>query len=109
MNFINIPITDYYRHCLGAAKRAGFKWIVSLVAYDAERGGLYRSLHRTWLSLDVITGKHILFVVAGNENSTHDEQWKSRIRNFSAFSDTAVYNDHVYLLNEEAKLVQCVI
>lgn len=102
MNFINIPITDYYRHCLQAAKNAGFKWMVSLVAYDAEREGLYRNLHRAWLSLDVITGKQVLFVVAGKENRTHDEQWKSRINSLSERS--AVYNDHVYFLNEEIEL-----
>jgi len=102
MNFVNIPITDYYRRCLNAAKSAGFKWVVSLVAYDAERDGLYRNLHRAWLSLDCITGKHILFVVAGKENRTHEERWNSKI--LDTFESSGVYNDYVSFLNEDTKL-----
>jgi hypothetical protein len=102
MNFLNIPIKDFYRHCLASAKSAGFKWVVSLVAYDAERDGLYRNLHRAWLSLDSITGKHILFVVAGKENRTHDERWQSRIGNLSDYS--VYYNNHVHILNQDIEL-----
>jgi pyruvate-formate lyase-activating enzyme len=106
MDFANRPIKEFYCHCLAGAKNKGFKWVISLLARDAECHGLYRNLRRTWLSLDSITGEQFLFIIAGKENQTHDDRWNSRI--IDTFEHVGIYSDYAYFINTDAGLTDYV-
>ena len=100
MDFAKLPITEFYRHCLSGARSDGFKWVVSLLAREADVEGLYQNLRRAWLSLDSITGEYFLFIFAGKENYTHEERWNSKILDFPTNS-SGIYNDYVSFLNQD--------
>lgn len=59
MDFTNRPITEFYRHCLLAARNKGYRWVVTLLAREADVDGLYSNLYRAWSSLDSIFGRNI--------------------------------------------------
>ena len=74
MNVINVPIVEFYKNCIPAAKDSGFMYIVSLIARDADIFELYDNLLKQWNSLDSITGRNFLFIIAGNESSEHVDE-----------------------------------
>lgn len=103
MEFVNRPITDFYRHSLSAASDKGFIWVVTLLAREADVDGLYYNLRNTWTSLDSITGKYFLFIFAGKENITHDDRWHSKILD-SRIGYFGEYNDYIKFINPDAQL-----
>ena len=74
MNVINVPIVEFYKNCIPAAKDSGFMYIVSLIARDADIFELYDNLLKQWNSLDSVTGRNFLFIIAGNESSEHVDE-----------------------------------
>ena len=103
MEFVNVPITDFFRHSLSAAGKRGFMWVITLLAREADIDGLYANLRKAWTSIDSITGKYFLFVFAGKENNTHSDRWNSRVcdSDVGYFSE---YNDFVQIINPHADL-----
>lgn len=79
MELLSIPITEFYSKCLESAKDRGYKWVVSLIAREADSITLYDNLMTSWYSINSITGPHFLFVFAGKENTSDDECWDSGI------------------------------
>ncbi len=65
MEIVNIPIIDFYRYCLDYAYERGFKWVLCLLAREADAEMSYRQIKRYWNSLHDLTGNQILFVFAG--------------------------------------------
>lgn len=65
MEIVNIPIVDFYKDCLDCAYERGFKWVLCLLAREADAEKSYRQIHRYWNSLHDLTGNQILFVFAG--------------------------------------------
>lgn len=65
MEIVNIPIIDFYRYCLDCAFERGFKWVLCLLAREADAELSYRQIQRYWNSLHDLTGNQILFVFAG--------------------------------------------
>ena len=70
MEISKTPIVKFYRNCLEATKKDGYKWVFCLLAREADIDGLYDNLKRDWDSLDSITGDDFLFVVAGGRDSS---------------------------------------
>lgn len=65
MEIVNIPIVDFYKNCLDCAYERGFKWVLYLLAREADAEKFYRQIQTYWNSLHDLTGKQILFVFAG--------------------------------------------
>lgn len=65
MEIVNIPIVDFYKSCLDCAYERGFKWVLCLLAREADAEKTYRQIQRYWDSLHDLTGNQILFVFAG--------------------------------------------
>lgn len=103
MEFSSLPIVEFYNHCLDGAKSKGYKWVISLVARADDVTDLYHNLKHSWYSLDSITGQYFLFVFAGKENITFEEQSRSKITNYFA-EYQAVYNRFVSILNPNANI-----
>jgi len=103
MEITNIPITLFYEHCLSGARKSGFKWVVCLIAREADVEGLYINLHRSWVSLDSITGKYFLFIFAGKESNTQEQREISKISDTN-FNYVNIYNDYVHIVNQDIKL-----
>ena len=103
MEFSSLPITEFYNHCLDGAKSKGYKWVISLVARADDVTDLYHNLKHSWYSLDSITGQYFLFVFAGKENITFEEQSRSKITDYFA-KYQAVYNRFVSILNPNANI-----
>lgn len=68
MDILNRPIVDYYRESLKDARIRGFLWVITLIAREADIDDLYPDLCQSWDSLDSLTGKYFLFLLAGKEN-----------------------------------------
>lgn len=67
MDILNRPIVDYYRESLKDARIRGFLWVITLIAREADIDDLYPDLCQSWDSLDSLTGKYFLFLLAGKE------------------------------------------
>ncbi len=65
MEIVNIPIIDFYKYCLDCAYKRGFKWVLCLLAREADAEMSYRQIQKYWNSLHDLTGNQILFVFAG--------------------------------------------
>lgn len=65
MEIVNLPIVDFYKNCLDCAYERGFKWVLCLLAREADAKKSYRQIKRYWNSLHDLTGTEILFVFAG--------------------------------------------
>ena len=65
MEIVNIPIVDFYKNCLDCAYERGFKWVLCLLAREADAKKSYDQIKRYWNSLHDLTGTEILFVFAG--------------------------------------------
>lgn len=81
MDIAAIPIVDFLKYCKQGAKENGYSWIVCVLCRAGDCRYLYKSIERDWQSLDSITGKSVLVLLAGNEVG------KSRINgmNFGEF------------------------
>lgn len=66
MEIVNIPIVDFYKNCLDCAYERGFKWVLCLLAREADAEKFYRQIQTYWNSLHDLTGNQILFVFAGD-------------------------------------------
>lgn len=103
MEIVNRPIIEFYRDSLSAARNKGFMWAVTLLAREADVDGLYLNLRKSWNSLDSITGKYFLFILAGKEtmigNNCKDSiVIDSRERYFGE------YNNYVKFINPNIEL-----
>lgn len=103
MEISNIPIADFYKQCIDGARDRGFKWIITLVARPADVPGLYENLMDSWHSLDSLTANYFLFLFAGKENRTQNEQFRSRVANRYA-SYQGVFNRFLRVINPQAEL-----
>lgn len=65
MEIVNIPIVDFYKKCLDCAYERGFKWVLCLLAREADAERFYGQIKGYWNSLHDLTGTEILFVFAG--------------------------------------------
>lgn len=99
MDFSTVPITQFYDKCLKGARNSGFKWVVSLIAREADVSGLYHNLKKSWYSLDSITNKYFLFVFAGKQNNTFEDHWESRVVDES-YDYIGVYNEYITFLKD---------
>lgn len=103
MEISNLPIADFYKHCIEGARDRGFRWIITLVARPADVPGLYENLMDSWHSLDSLTANYFLFLFAGKENRTQDEQFQSRVANrFRSYQ--GVFNRFMRIVNPQAEL-----
>ena len=103
MEFVNRPILEFYRDSLLAAHKKGFFWVVTLLARECDVDGLYLNLRKSWTSLDSITGKYFLFVLAGKENTRQDERWESSVFD-SQVRYFREYNDYIKFINPNIEL-----
>ena len=69
MDIAKIPIVDFLRYCKEDAREQGYSWIVCILCRAGDCRYLYESIERDWRSLDSITGKSMLVLLAGNEVS----------------------------------------
>lgn len=67
MDIAAIPIVDFLKYCKEGAISIGYRWIICILSRESDSRGLYYSIKRDWLSLDNITGRHMLVLFAGNE------------------------------------------
>ena len=103
MEISNLPIADFYKYCIEGAHSRGYKWIITLVARPADVPGLYENLMNSWYSLNSLTGNYFLFLFAGKENRTQEEQIQSRGSNiFKSYQ--AVFNRFTRIINPQAEL-----
>lgn len=103
MEISNLPIADFYKYCIEGARSRGYKWIITLVARPADVPGLYENLVNSWHSLNSLTGDYFLFLFAGKENRTQEEQFQSRVANrFRSYQ--AVFNRFTRVINPQAEL-----
>ena len=97
-----IPIIDFYKHCLPAAKASGYRYVMCLLSREADIDNLYETLKKQWHSLDDLTGKDFLFMFAGNYKS-HD--YDSFINCDDGWNTSyALANEHMHLMNKENSL-----
>lgn len=106
MEISNLPIADFYKYCIEGARSRGFKWIITLVARPADVPGLYENLIYSWHSLNSLTGDYFLFLFAGKENRTQEEQFQYRVANMFR-SYQAVFNRFTRIINPKAELTYC--
>ena len=71
MEIVNISIDNYYRKFIPCAKSKGYKWVVTLVAREADVEGLYNNLVKNWESLHSITGREMLFLCMGKSQNSY--------------------------------------
>lgn len=98
MNIINVPIVEFYKNCIPVARDSGFTYIVSLIARDADIFELYDNLLKQWNSLDSITGRNFLFIIAGNESSEHVDE-NSLIHLINSYG-CCKYNRYIKISNQ---------
>ncbi len=60
-----VPLVEFYKNLLPAARSAGYKMVLTAVAREADAPAFYDDLKRYWSSLHDVTGPDILFVFAG--------------------------------------------
>jgi len=60
------PLTEFVARMLPAARRAGYKLVLTLLAREADSEAVYRQIERHWNSLDDVTGEHVLFVLGAS-------------------------------------------
>ncbi len=61
----NVSLVDFYRHQTDRLKSRGFVGLIMVLAREADAPKLYSDILRYWNDLHLITGKRILFAVAG--------------------------------------------
>ena len=57
------PLTRFFGEMLPAARFAGYKLVLTLLAREADSDGIFRDVERYWSSLHDVTGDHVLFVL----------------------------------------------
>lgn len=67
MDIAEIPIVDFLKYCKEGAREKGYFWIVCILCRARDCRNLYKSIECDWQSLDSITGKSMLVLLAGNE------------------------------------------
>ena len=102
-----IPITDFYRHCLPAARENGYRYVMCLLSREADIDNLYETLKKQWHSLDDLTGKDFLFMFAGkyeehdyNSFINHDVGYG----NYGRGENYALANEYIRVMNKERVL-----
>lgn len=61
-----VSLVEFYQSCLGLARGAGYDFVLSFIAREADAPQAYDDIVRAWQSLDDLTGPRILFLFAGN-------------------------------------------
>jgi len=61
-----VSLVEFYQSCLGMAREAGYDFVLSFIAREADAPRAYDDIVRAWQSLDDLTGPRILFLFAGN-------------------------------------------
>lgn len=62
-----ITLVDFYDQHLRIVRAKGFKILILALIRDADAPSFYADLGRYWTSLDDVTGKHMVFAVAGSK------------------------------------------
>jgi len=101
-----IPIVDFYKHCLPAAKENGYRYVMCLLSREADIDNLYENLKKQWHSLDDLTGKDFLFMFAGKYQA-HD--YDSFIKHDVKYGDYgrtnyALANEHISVMSKGKSL-----
>ncbi len=60
------PLTEFFHQLIPAARAAGYKCIVTLLAREADSEEIFRDVKRYWSSLHDVTGEHVLFVLGAH-------------------------------------------
>lgn len=60
------PLTTFFSQLIPAARSAGYKLVVTLLAREADSEEIFRDVERYWSSLHDVTGEHILFVLGAH-------------------------------------------
>lgn len=97
-----LPIIEFYKKCLPAAKANGYRYVVCLLARDTGLDDLFQTLKMQWDALDDVTGKDFLFLFVGkciDRNSSSTIVYKG---NYSG--DAIAYTEFIHTLNEIPRL-----
>ena len=97
MDIAQIPIVDFLKYCKEGARSKGYSWIVCILCRSRDCKYLYKSIERDWQSLDNITGRSMLVLLAGNEVGEHEftldadkfyitDKYRSYIKRYNPFA-----------------------
>ena len=94
-----VPITTFYKHCIPAARQNGYRFVMCLLAREADIENLYPKLEKQWYSLDDITGKDFLFMFTGKhqEDDANSGIW------YYGYEAVAL-NEFMHSFNRDLKL-----
>jgi hypothetical protein len=65
MHVVDGPLVDYYTSCVADLQRSGFHGLILALVRDADAPTFYDDLLRYWNSINDLTGRHLVFAVAG--------------------------------------------
>lgn len=81
MKQLLIPLVDFYKNLLPAARDAGFKVVLTALVREADSPSFYEDIKRYWTSLHDVTGSDILFVFAGANAAKELKDYGVRSKN----------------------------
>jgi len=103
MEIVGIPIKDFYKIALPAARESGFLWTITILAREANMEDFYYNLLKSWSSIDSITGKYFLFICAGKENKIRIEYKRSGVKD-QLSNYFIAHNKYIKFLNSNVDL-----
>jgi hypothetical protein len=65
MQVVDGPLVEYYKSCIEDLRSSGFHILMLALVRDADAPTFYEDLLRYWDSINDVTGRHIVFAVAG--------------------------------------------
>ncbi|MDO4973314.1 MAG: hypothetical protein Q4E38_03785 [Eubacteriales bacterium] len=68
MQITSIPIVDYLRYCMNAARSKGFFWVMVLLSRERDNPRGFDDIARYWDSYGDLTGEKILFVMSARND-----------------------------------------
>lgn len=97
-----IPITTFYKQCLPAARQNGYRFVMCLLAREADIESLYPELEKQWYSIDDLTGKDFLFMFTGKYK---EDDVDSGIWHRGEYGNEAVViNEFIHIFNRDLQL-----
>lgn len=102
MEILEEPIVDFYKHSLQAAQDRGFLWVVTMIARHKDVDELYEELQRSWIDLNSLTDKYFLFVFAGKQNTSPQEERQSVL--YTSRGGCVVRHPYVRFMNSNESL-----
>ena len=65
MQVVDGPLVEYFESCRSDLRRAGFHVLILGLVREADAPSFYDDLLRYWDSINDVTGRHVVFAVAG--------------------------------------------